>query len=150
MSHFIEKCSLCNVVISQCRCMTCDKETRWSTCTKCGGIPRQEPIFPYCPVSKDQYIVEALGKCWHENKIAPYSGGTMRLVCSKCGSIDYNPDYAANPLLVLKEMKYRCNFQDFLDYLRFNDRLGVIPVDYLFDTTGQLRDKAIEFLRDRN
>lgn len=32
--HFIERCSNCDTVISQCRCMG-DKETKYSVCDKC-------------------------------------------------------------------------------------------------------------------
>ncbi len=35
MGHFIEKCKYCGVVISQCRCMDCNKETVMSVCGKC-------------------------------------------------------------------------------------------------------------------
>jgi hypothetical protein len=37
MSHYIEKCPQCYAVLSQCRCMACDKEERWSLepCEKC-------------------------------------------------------------------------------------------------------------------
>ncbi len=33
--HFIEKCKICKIVISQCRCMATDKSERWSVCLKC-------------------------------------------------------------------------------------------------------------------
>jgi len=35
MSHFIEYCSDCYAVISQCRCMDCNKTIKWGQCSKC-------------------------------------------------------------------------------------------------------------------
>lgn len=35
MAHFIEICSVCDSVISQCRCMACDKTERTGLCQKC-------------------------------------------------------------------------------------------------------------------
>jgi hypothetical protein len=35
MAHFIEKCSKCGKTIQQCRCMSCDKEVRYSICQDC-------------------------------------------------------------------------------------------------------------------
>jgi len=35
MSHFIEYCSECKKVINQCRCLTTDREVRWSVCDDC-------------------------------------------------------------------------------------------------------------------
>lgn len=36
MSHYIERCKTCGIVMSQCRCMSCcGKEERWSRCDKC-------------------------------------------------------------------------------------------------------------------
>ena len=33
--HFVEKCSKCKIVITQCRCPSKDKLVRWSVCSKC-------------------------------------------------------------------------------------------------------------------
>ena len=55
MSHFIEKCNVCDKVIStfcslhlmpstQCRCMKCEKEVRFSTCKDCGMKPPKQDI----------------------------------------------------------------------------------------------------------
>jgi hypothetical protein len=35
MSHFIVYCRVCNKVISQCRCMFCDKEKKYGVCPEC-------------------------------------------------------------------------------------------------------------------
>ena len=40
MSHFIAKCSECDEVISQCRCMCCTKTVRYTICAKCRKILR--------------------------------------------------------------------------------------------------------------
>ena len=33
--HFIEKCKDCDKIISQCRCISKDKEIKYSICEKC-------------------------------------------------------------------------------------------------------------------
>jgi hypothetical protein len=40
--HYVEKCSKCGTVISQCRCMG-PKVVRWGVCDKCQGIPAPQP-----------------------------------------------------------------------------------------------------------
>lgn len=35
MTHYIEYCSKCQKVISQCRCASCNKETRYGICDDC-------------------------------------------------------------------------------------------------------------------
>lgn len=35
MSHFKVICEKCGTVISQCRCMSCDKTTTYEICDKC-------------------------------------------------------------------------------------------------------------------
>lgn len=159
MNHYIERCRECKNIISQCRCMSCDKELRWSLCANCKDkdIPYGFPIAHCMEVSYDELFTILIGKCWHKNEISPCSIGEVRFPCSKCGSSDYNVNYASNPLQVLKEMinicKSRGNIQDFLDKLTDDSLsgpcLGHIPIDYLLDTSGGLRDKAIEFLRYR-
>lgn len=37
-SHFIIKCSKCNTVIGQCRCMAQNKEIRYEVCEACSGL----------------------------------------------------------------------------------------------------------------
>ena len=37
-NHFILKCHLCSKVISQCRCMDKNKETRMTVCAACKEI----------------------------------------------------------------------------------------------------------------
>jgi len=52
-----------------------------------------------------------------------------------------NPDYAADPRLVLREMAKRADFKLFMD---LDDD---IPIEYVLDSTGKLRDMAIEYLK---
>jgi hypothetical protein len=35
MTHFIEKCKYCNIVISQCRCPSQDKIIKYGICQTC-------------------------------------------------------------------------------------------------------------------
>lgn len=34
-THFIVKCEMCGTVLSQCRCMSCSKEVKYSVCDAC-------------------------------------------------------------------------------------------------------------------
>lgn len=51
MSHYIIVCKLCNVTISQCRCMSGDKEFKEGICSKCEKdlckYPVEEPLKVY-------------------------------------------------------------------------------------------------------
>ena len=66
----------------------------------------------------------------------------------------FNPDYAADPRLVLREMEKRKDWPVFVKRIgaRIEDRYtGQPPVDFvradlILDNTGNLRDAAIEFL----
>jgi hypothetical protein len=44
MSHYIEYCRICGIVIATCRCASKDKEVRYSICDKCKGVnfPKKE------------------------------------------------------------------------------------------------------------
>ena len=106
---------------------------------------------------------EAFGHCWHESFVVvqPYIEYEQdRIVkcvhCEKQGSQSdlSNPDYAADPRLVLREMMKREDWIDFFQWasdhkkmLDYNGRGSVfIKLKYLLDTTGKLRDIAIEWL----
>jgi len=62
-----------------------------------------------------------------------------------------NPDYAAHPWLVLKEMRNRTDWPKYekslpaLYHNRFS-RMDVL-LDYILSTAGELRDQTIEWLR---
>ena len=34
-NHFITKCKICKVIISQCRCVSKDKTETWGVCDEC-------------------------------------------------------------------------------------------------------------------
>lgn len=38
MSHYIKKCKICKKVISQCRCMSCNKTEIFDICNECKKI----------------------------------------------------------------------------------------------------------------
>jgi hypothetical protein len=97
------------------------------------------------------------------------SGVTARCSCGEVidsVSIDFAdphkiPDYAHDPLAVLRVMRKKLGFGNFLYSLyddvglTHEDRLffvlyNLIPIKYLDDTTGKLLDAAIEWMRERN
>ena len=97
---------------------------------------------------------ELVGLCWHE---WDYEGDPV--YCIKC-SVEYDPDtanpnYAADPRLVLKEMRKIGKLEEFLRTKIYP--LGStgynIPINYFInsnrelETTGKLRDEASEFLK---
>ena len=119
-------------------------------------------------------FAELVGLCRHENDPPPIY--TMEygivLVC-KCGfktqSLielnkhikESNPNYASDPRLVLREMVKREDFPLFMARLMYmGDSVeGIdwdhnIDIDYILDanfeleTTGKIRDEAIEFLKE--
>lgn len=107
-------------------------------------------------MDKNRRLAELLGVEWHES-VAPW-------VCA-CGRKDLdswdcpekeaeNPDFT-DPIAVLREMKKRKEekFHHFISKLNAfsldedGDLINnAIPVDLILDTTGKLRDAAIEFL----
>lgn len=44
MSHYIIICKVCNVTISQCRCMSKDKEFKEGICSKCENEVKESNI----------------------------------------------------------------------------------------------------------
>lgn len=49
MSHFIQKCKVCHVVITQCRCPSPDKLVTYVTCVRCALKAQQ---IAECPDAK--------------------------------------------------------------------------------------------------
>ena len=43
MSHYIKICKICGTVISQCRCMSCEKTRQEGICKKCEERP-ESPV----------------------------------------------------------------------------------------------------------
>ena len=42
MSHFIKYCEVCKKIMSQCRCMACDKEVLYGLCDDCKNVIQKE------------------------------------------------------------------------------------------------------------
>lgn len=109
----------------------------------------------------NRILHELLGKHWHEDD----GRGLVGETCA-CGLNLYdsetrtyrpvecdNPDYAADPRLVLEAMKEKNRLGEFLNFL-CRQRMTVpemsyrIDVDLILDKTGRLRDLAIKFLKE--
>lgn len=101
---------------------------------------------------KNRLFREEVGKKWHE-----YSMDENLVFHCSCGHKTYieenrhkNPDYAADPRLVLREMMKRKRWVDFLDVVGVGGNTEInsmIDVHYILDTSGKLRDAAIEFMK---
>jgi len=122
-------------------------------------------------MNKNQEFHELLGYCWHEiDGTCVYHRITKVSVvwCKKCkhsisinNNTTINPDYAADPRLVLREMIrinkwYEFWAWDFDKDYPPDDFGGVIMCgeqflsrieDYILDTTGKLRDLADNWLK---
>lgn len=99
-------------------------------------------------------FAELAGICWHEIVREPY-------VCS-CGAYcetertaywhihNDNPDFCADPRLVLEVMMKREDWPEFMRSLQIVDNpclfLQKYTEDYILDTTGLLALKAIEWM----
>lgn len=96
---------------------------------------------------------EALGKCWHEViAIATSRFGYAESPICKCGAWNCqvpNPDYCADPRLVIEAMREREKFKEFIYFVLgpYGDVFNLL--DLIMDTTGKLRDAAIEFIEGR-
>jgi len=92
-------------------------------------------------MDKNREFHELVGLCWHE----PESEQSNRFgYCRNCGKhmpeCESNPDYAADPRLILKEMVKRPDWDEF-------QKQVIDPFAYMLDDTGLLRDAAIKFIR---
>ena len=115
-------------------------------------------------------LCELLGICWHEQV------DVSTLECKHCGKSmlfpwEQNPDFS-NPIEVLKVMKSRSDWFDFVSTIGGYEAYGGKPIedqstlDVKFDdepingsewilvdlllTPGALRDKAIEWMEERH
>jgi len=105
-------------------------------------------------MDKNREFADLVGICRGKIEYGPHGLSC----CDKCK--EYHPanipDYAADPRLVLREMKRIGKLEEFLRNKIYP--LGStgynIPIDYLVDsngdleTTGKLVKKAIEFLKE--
>jgi len=113
-------------------------------------------------MDKNKELCELLGICWHEIKIVD-----GKYVCS-CGKIagmlfdscEFSNPYFTTPsgmVQLLGIMRERDDWPEFVEekigasvYQRNRGWIVTINLDYIFDTTGKLRDAAIEFLKITN
>ena len=93
-------------------------------------------------MDKNRELHELLGLEWKIKWI--FTGAAYEERSSKD-----NPDYAADPRLVLREMMKREDWLDFrLLMNRYSyDHLTCIEIELILDPTGKLRDMAIEWLK---
>jgi hypothetical protein len=94
---------------------------------------------------------EALGYCWHDDV----------LTCRKCGAFFIgddmeNPDYVADPRLVVREMEKRGELEAFSFYVwDRSDKLRYIAscLDIIrmvaIDTSGKLAQLALDWLKEQ-
>jgi len=77
----------------------------------------------------------------------------MSFICSKCGeryTEDFCPDYVADPRLVIREMEKKGLRKRFLSSIGTTtnlDALGKMSSLIAIDTTGQLAQLALDWLR---
>ena len=112
-------------------------------------------------MDKNRELHELLGHDWH---LIIYHAESPNIIeywscsCDKTFTDYYlmkehlkknNPDYAADPRIVLREMRKREDWRKFcmtIGDIGLND-WPLIKVGYVMDTTGKLRDMAIEWLK---
>ena len=106
---------------------------------------------------------EAFGHCWHELEPIPveeWDAEPHFFKCKKCGyetddcQEECNPDYVADPRLVIREMEAARKFPQFMRYLCFGEGIcSTVEIAELIaiDTTGKLARLALEWLKgERN
>ena len=114
-------------------------------------------------LNKNKRFAELVGICWCEPEY--YNEDIDK--CHKCGAIystgrrsTAHPDFAADPRIVLREMMKREDWPEFSneigpckhkpDISPFNyppmEASEAVYYEYILDTTGKLRDAAIEWL----
>ena len=66
--HYTEYCVVCGTIISQCRCMDCNRTKRYSVCTVCEGKKKQEEAKQSDSLNKlaDAIYALAIEKGWHD------------------------------------------------------------------------------------
>jgi len=100
---------------------------------------------------------EALGYCWHEERPDILRIDDV-LTCRKCGAFFIgddmeNPDYVADPRLVIREMEKRGCLDKFICYvcgihhLQWNRNVTDFTKLVAIDTTGKLAQLALDWLR---
>jgi hypothetical protein len=116
----------------------------------------------------NKQLHEALEKCWHEPEILHttvknISGiigtttGFGSWICKKCHRVINdcsNPDYCADPRLVIEAMMERPDFALWMAHLEYigdnieaTDWDHTVDIDLIMDKTGKLALLAIEWMR---
>uniref|UniRef100_A0A6H1ZKS3 Uncharacterized protein n=1 Tax=viral metagenome TaxID=1070528 RepID=A0A6H1ZKS3_9ZZZZ len=108
-------------------------------------------------------FAELVGLRWYPAKSVSLDPND-RLFCGKCGQYVHQeqidsavPDYASDPRLVLREMERIGKLEAFIVTLIYTpesnpetiDYDGLIPVEYILNLTGKLRDAAIKFMKEK-
>ena len=95
-------------------------------------------------MDKNRELCELLWIPWHE-----HNTDCMYSPCYKS-----NPDFTtdAGKVMLLRTLRDRGDWHDFakscgVDEIRAN---SMFRIDYILDTAGQLRDRAIDFLKGRD
>ncbi len=117
-----------------------------------------ETFDPNPPTDPNRRFAELAGLCWHEPQFVTL-GGITKHKCKKClkvvRHIGFNPDFAADSREVLKVMREGKDFHKWIAKMNglSLDEDGTlidnaIPVGLILDTTGKLRDAAIEWMEE--
>jgi hypothetical protein len=97
----------------------------------------------------NQRLHEALGHCYHDWQKITVDLETL-YECRKCGVetwAPYNPDYVADPRLVLREMRKREDWEEFCESNRWIwANYMAIKIDVMLDTTGKLAQLALDWI----
>lgn len=100
---------------------------------------------------QNRRLAELFGICWIDVNNLDDEG-----ICLKCGKAyesHSNPDFAADPRLVLREMMKREDWMYFHESIGCLDPehryLDAVLIDYILDQTGLLRDRAVEWLEGK-
>ena len=119
-------------------------------------------------MSLNQELHEALGYCWHEIVFDPL-GRPEFPFCKHCKKedvswhweypnglckrvADNNPDYVADPRLVIREIDKQGKRKDFINYLLRTQKVWLISdmlVDLILDTAGKLAQLALDWIKEQ-
>lgn len=119
-------------------------------------------------MNPNRELHELFGHCWHEQgEFGRERPRGYKYICSCglcCSSLSIleehihasNPDYAADPRMVIREMEKRKDGKLFFakliyagDNVEAIDDDGLIDRDLILDTTGKLRGLAIGWMKEQ-
>ena len=84
--HFIKKCSNCDTVISQCKCMS-EKETIYEICDSCAAWAVQEEQCEQGTIHHAQLLIDKKHGLSPLGKIKPDNDISSEMECPKCKGI---------------------------------------------------------------